>query len=177
MFVVCMMVLLSIVSCQKTHGEELKSDCTEARVIEPNVWVTIDLNKATENNFETYECGSNAKKLLVTFQAKEVVLVPNCPDGYTFAAQIKNSGFLIALLHDSYGPSHEKYVTAKVCKQFGSMSVSGGVVGKDYVVVDARENKTNEVKFFCAPPQATSDQGDLHTQNQINNVMGLLLWP
>ena len=114
-------------------------------------FTTINMTDFAKNNIDTYQCGTQAKAVPVKFSANEALLVPYCPAGQHFSAQTNTSGVFMALLHGDCNVTSGTSVTPAKCTAFGTNSVSGGIVGQDYVVVDATANKSFGIKFTCTP--------------------------
>jgi hypothetical protein len=129
----------------------------------------FEVNMATDPNasdkIDTYECWnsslSKAHLLPYMLSAPEVVIAPDAPAGTKYSLQIVTTGkgVLAARLHGSCKPNADtKKVTAYnadakltgTCDKAGTISVSGGVVGTDQIVLDAKEAKTVTVKFICS---------------------------
>ena len=118
-----------------------------------------------QNMISRYECQTHLgpKKLSMVFDAPEILIVPNAPKGTRFSLQLisKGTGTVIALLHGSFLPNSDGSVSAYqqssntkgTCVSFASTSVSGGIVGQNYVVLDNRMTSKNKiiVKFVCMP--------------------------
>lgn len=149
----------------KKDGVTLACDsCANVQTIACNQEVTIDMAAQlnTSNAIDTYQCWSNVgpNLLKTTFSAPEVILQPNAPAGTKFSMQITSgTGVLAARLHGSCQPdTGTSGVTAfnqaagltGTCAAYGTMSVSGGVVGSDFIAIDAKASKTVKVKFVCA---------------------------
>jgi hypothetical protein len=131
--------------------------------------VETEINMATEpnaaNSIDSYQCWTNtgAKQLKTTFSASEVVVVPDAEAGTKFSLQILTSGTgtIAARLNGSCEPNDgTSAVTAYneaagldgTCAGYGTASVSGGVVGEDFISLDAKTSQTVLVKFVCVAP-------------------------
>jgi hypothetical protein len=132
--------------------------CPLVKKVVANQNVEIDmatLGKA--NSITSYQCGAASAPLKVVFAGKEVFLTPDAPSGSKFSAQIiSGSGAILARLHKSCSPNDGSTAvtpTAKggTCAAFGAVSVSGGVVGVDYVVLDAKADAKFVIKFTVLP--------------------------
>ncbi|MBI2475256.1 putative metal-binding motif-containing protein [Candidatus Uhrbacteria bacterium] len=141
--------------------------CANALKIPCGVETEIDM--ATEpnaaNSIDSYQCWTNtgAKTLKTTFSGSEVVVVPDAAAGTKFSLQILTSGTgtIAARLHTSCEPvDGTSKVTAYneaagldgTCAAYGTASVSGGVVGEDFISLDAKTSQTVTVKFVCVAP-------------------------
>jgi len=141
-----------------------------ANALELECGVEYEIGMATEPNasnaIDTYQCWTKfgAKTLTTTFSGKEVVIVPDAEAGTTFSLQILTSGTgtIAARLNSSCEPDEgTSAVTAYkegsaiydgTCAAYGTTSVSGGVVGEDFVALDAKTDQTVTVKFVCVAP-------------------------
>lgn len=150
----------------KKDGVTLACDsCANVQTIACGQSVTIDMatQTNTSNAIDSYQCWSNvgAKTLKTTFSAPEVILQPSAVAGTKFSLQIlAGTGVIAARLHGSCQPNAgSTAVTAfnaaagltGTCAAYGVTSVSGGVVGSDFIALDAASNKTVTVKFTCSP--------------------------
>jgi hypothetical protein len=137
----------------------LELDCGVEYVID----MAIEPNAA--NSISSYQCWTNvgAKQLKTVFSAPEVVVVPDASTGSSFSLQIltAGTGTIAARLHGSCEPNEgTSAVTAYneaagldgTCAGYGTASVGGGVVGEDFVALDAGAAKIVTVKFTCVAP-------------------------
>jgi hypothetical protein len=115
---------------------------------------------------DTYQCTAGSP-LKAKLSAAEVVLAPKPQMGVTkFSLQILTSGTgtIAARLHGSCSANpnstavtyYDPVLAAAgkptgTCANFGTTSVSGGVIGSDNIVLDAVSTKPVEVMFVCAP--------------------------
>jgi hypothetical protein len=116
------------------------------------------------NTIEVYQCwtGVGPKQLKTMFSAPEVVVVPDASPGTQFSLQIltKGTGTIAARLHGSCEPDAGSAVKAfneeagldGTCAGYGAVSVGGGIVGEDFIVLDAASAQIVKVKFTCVAP-------------------------
>ena len=123
---------------------------TIALSVNVNDWKVVSMSDYAANNISTYQCGSQSKPMPINFAAKEALIVPDCPIGQKFSVQTNTPGVFVTLLHGDCNSVNNAVGPAK-CLAFGTTSVAGGIVGTDYVSVDATANKSFNVKFTCTP--------------------------
>ncbi len=139
--------------------------CASVRKVACNTPTVIDMNTEPNafNNIEVYGCWTNAgaKTLKTKLSAPEVMLVPDAKAGTKYSLQIltTGTGTVAARLHGSCQPDGgSKAVSAYnkaagktgTCAMYGASSVSGGIVGEDFIVLDAASAKKVTVQFVCA---------------------------
>ncbi len=141
---------------------DIKSDGTAAcdlkcplvKSIVPGDWVEIDTaTLGKQNAITSYWCGSASASLKVVFAANEVFLSPQAPSGTKFSVQLPSgTGAVLGRLQTSCSPNEgttsvTPLVKQGTCAALGITSVSGGVVGVDYIVLDAKVDGKYKIKF------------------------------
>ena len=142
--------------------------CANALKLECGVWVTINMGTEpnTSNAISKYTCMTKVgpKTITSTANAPEVIVEPDAAPGTEFSLQIKDpvNTACAARLHGSCEPnSGTSEVTAfkdgsavytGTCAMQGPTSVSGGIVGSDFVALDAGTAQTLTVMFTCDAP-------------------------
>jgi len=117
------------------------------------------------NSINRYQCWSpvGPRLLRTVFNASEIVVVPEAAIGTEFSLQITTpgTGTVAFRLHGSCEPDvGTSSVTAYnpdaglegTCARYSASSVSGGVVGEDFIALDAAEVQQVGVRFTCAVP-------------------------
>ncbi|OGL92814.1 hypothetical protein A3H12_02850 [Candidatus Uhrbacteria bacterium RIFCSPLOWO2_12_FULL_47_9] len=132
--------------------------CPLVKSIVPGDWVEIDTATwGKQNAITSYWCGSSSSALKVVFAANEVFIAPQAPSGTKFTVQLPvGSGAVLGRLQNSCSPNEGTTSVTPVAKQgtcalLGITSVSGGVVGVDYIVLDAKANGKYKIKFTVSP--------------------------
>ncbi len=138
------------------------SSCANA--IELPCGVDINLDMAAEPNtvnaIDSYTCWTpiGPKKLKTVLSAPEIIVAPDAKPGTQFSLQILKggTGTIAARLHESCEPDANSTAVSAfpngTCAAYSTVSVSGGVVGEDFISLDAAFAQQVSVKFICIPP-------------------------
>ena len=133
--------------------------CPLVKSVAPDQPFTV--NTATmgvSSNLQSYHCGTASKPVSYQYLAKDVFLAPACALGSKFSVFIKTQGTtaILARLTKSCAPNSNTMSVTPVlkggtCAMLGTTSVKEGIVGTDYVVVDAQTDVIVDVQFTCVP--------------------------
>ena len=121
--------------------------------IVPGDWVEIDTaTLGKQNAITSYWCGSASASLKVVFAAMKCFSRrKRLPD--KFSVQLPSgTGAVLGRLQTSCSPNEgttsvTPLVKQGTCAALGITSVSGGVVGVDYIVLDAKVDGKYKIKF------------------------------
>lgn len=136
--------------------------CANALVLPCGEEVVLDM--ATEPNganaIESYQCNSRIGPVQINkvFAGREVVVIPDADPGTEFSLQIvsQGTGAYAFRLNGSCEPAGGSAVTAQstggTCGAYSRAAVGGGVVGEDFVALDALSDQVVTVRFTCVAP-------------------------